>query len=151
MRISDWSSDVCSSDLPRRPGSRDAARQRLQRRACGGRLNRLTGAATTAPVRAASRGIANWHSGEIRPMKRLTSCFLLLGLAVAMLPPSAATAAPTIETQAEEAFLIDAETGAVLLDQNADQPMPPSSMRSEERRVGTACVSTCSSRWTPYD
>src|SRR3546814_12264517 len=61
-------------------------------------------------------------------MKRLTSCFLLLGLAVAMLPPSAATAAPTIETQAEEAFLIDAETGAVLLDKNADQPMPPSSM-----------------------
>src|SRR3546814_9098986 len=45
-----------------------------------------------------------------------------------MRPPSAATAAPTIETQAEEAFLIDAETGAVLLDKNADQPMPPSSM-----------------------
>src|SRR3546814_5768783 len=45
-----------------------------------------------------------------------------------MLPPAAATAAPTIENQAEEAFLIDAETGAVLLDKNADQPMPPSSM-----------------------
>src|SRR3546814_16913644 len=106
---------------------------------CGGRLNRLTGAATTAPLRAASRGIANWHSGEIRPMKRLTSCFLLLGLAVAMLPPSAATAAPTIETQAEEALLIDAETGAVMLDTNADQPQPPSPQigrASSRERVG---------------
>lgn len=61
-------------------------------------------------------------------MKRLTSLFFLLGLAVAALPLAAARAAPTIETQAEEAFLVDFDTGAVLLDKNADQPMPPSSM-----------------------
>jgi serine-type D-Ala-D-Ala carboxypeptidase (penicillin-binding protein 5/6) len=61
-------------------------------------------------------------------MKRLTSLFLLVGLAVAALPQSFAQAAPVIETQAEEAFLVDSETGAVLLDKNADQPMPPSSM-----------------------
>src|SRR3546814_13357329 len=30
----------------------------------------------------------------------------------------------------------------------ADAPARPS--RSEERRVGTACVSTCRSRWLPY-
>jgi D-alanyl-D-alanine carboxypeptidase (penicillin-binding protein 5/6) len=61
-------------------------------------------------------------------MKRLTSFFLLLGLAGAALLPAAAQAAVTIETQAEEAFLVDFETGAVLLDKNADQLMPPSSM-----------------------
>ncbi|HMA14571.1 MAG: D-alanyl-D-alanine carboxypeptidase family protein [Bacteroidota bacterium] len=61
-------------------------------------------------------------------MKRLTSLFLFLGLAVATLPPAVAGAATVIETQAEEAFLIDFETGAVLLDKNGDLPMPPSSM-----------------------
>jgi D-alanyl-D-alanine carboxypeptidase (penicillin-binding protein 5/6) len=61
-------------------------------------------------------------------MKRLTSFFLLLGLAGAALLSAAAQAAVTIETQAEEAFLVDFETGAVLLDKNADQLMPPSSM-----------------------
>src|SRR3546814_5469263 len=27
---------------------------------------------------------------------------------------------------------------------------PPSTSRSEERRVGKECVSTCRSRWSPY-
>ena len=62
-------------------------------------------------------------------MKRLKSIFfLLLGVAAAAGLPSAAWAAATIETQAEEAFLVDFDTGAVLLDKNADQLMPPSSM-----------------------
>ena len=61
-------------------------------------------------------------------MKRLTSFFLLIALVVATLPPLAARAATTIETQAEEAFLVDFQTGAVLLDKNGDLPMPPSSM-----------------------
>src|SRR3546814_13216651 len=29
-------------------------------------------------------------------------------------------------------------------------PSIPDSMRSEERRVGKECVSTCRSRWSPY-
>src|SRR3546814_6724769 len=62
-------------------------------------------------------------------MKRLKSFFLLLALAAAAAGlPSAAQAVVTIETQAEEAFLVDYETGAVLLDKNADRLMPPSSM-----------------------
>src|SRR3546814_13217496 len=32
---------------------------------------------------------------------------------------------------------------------NVDTPKP-SSLRSEERRVGQECVSTCRSRWSPY-
>src|SRR3546814_15814234 len=30
------------------------------------------------------------------------------------------------------------------------RPVMSASMRSEERRVGKECVSTCSSRWSPY-
>src|SRR3546814_14798033 len=30
------------------------------------------------------------------------------------------------------------------------QKTPPRSLRSEERRVGKECVSTCRSRWWPY-
>src|SRR3546814_14732014 len=31
-----------------------------------------------------------------------------------------------------------------------DRPIPSSAVRSEERRVGKECVSTCRSRWSPY-
>ncbi|MEO6433966.1 MAG: D-alanyl-D-alanine carboxypeptidase family protein [Sphingomicrobium sp.] len=37
-------------------------------------------------------------------------------------------AAPTFDTSAKVAFLIDLSSGAVLLDKNADMPMPPASM-----------------------
>src|SRR3546814_16155527 len=42
-----------------------------------------------------------------------------------------------------------------LLDQNATENTPfsyvvPATSRSEERRVGKECVSTCRSRWSPY-
>src|SRR3546814_3440738 len=67
MRISDWSSDVCSSDLAALPAR-----------------------ATEAPTAATAK----------------------------------ATEAPT--------------------------PKSPSPPRSEERRVGKECVSTCRSRWSPY-
>src|SRR3546814_14261339 len=33
---------------------------------------------------------------------------------------------------------------------SANRQQPRYSMRSEERRVGKECVSTCRSRWTPY-
>src|SRR3546814_3824473 len=32
-----------------------------------------------------------------------------------------------------------------------EQPVLVISVRSEERRVGKECVSTCRSRWSPYD
>lgn len=39
-----------------------------------------------------------------------------------------ALAAPTIETAARQALILDFDTGTVLLDKNADEVMPPSSM-----------------------
>ena len=45
------------------------------------------------------------------------------GLLVALAPPASAA-----ETSARQAILVDFETGAVLLEKNADDPMPPASM-----------------------
>src|SRR3546814_2002533 len=84
MRISDWSSDVCSSGLtPTSISHQDAA------------------VATTISFNAAD-GVA----------------------------------------------LSDAE--AAVRQAEADIAMPTSIARSEERRVGKECVSTCRSRWSPY-
>src|SRR3546814_1651671 len=35
-------------------------------------------------------------------------------------------------------------------DRLVDGGVPPAMLRSEERRVGKECVSTCRSRWSPY-
>src|SRR3546814_3814861 len=82
MRISDWSSDVCSSDL-----RYAAARSHLHPAAT---------AARSAPMPASRSG-----HGSASPRRQ----------------PA-----------------------------HANQPSP----RSEERRVGKECVSTCRSRWSPY-
>src|SRR3546814_1743866 len=79
MRISDWSSDVCSSDLVRR----------------------LVDPATGEPVGA----LVPHHELDKRAMK-------------------------------ERGYTTGREVRAEL--------------RSEERRVGKECVSTCRSRWSPY-
>src|SRR3546814_5714793 len=96
MRISDWSSDVCSSDLG---GSKDviAAYKKI--------------AASKSPF--ASRGDSSGtHAAELRIWK-----------------------------QAE----IDVKTAGTGWYRETG-----SGMRSEERRVGKECVSTCRSRWSPY-
>src|SRR3546814_17581747 len=91
MRISDWSSDVCSSDLADVTGRRGHGVGILEQLAeVAGRLHR------------AERG----HHGVRR---------LLLAL--------------------EQPFEILARHAGA---------------RSEERRVGKECVSTCRSRWSPY-
>src|SRR3546814_2413759 len=90
MRISDWSSDVCSSDL-------DAPRE------VADHLRRAPGAPD----------LARWYLAE-------------------------ALAGAFDRYQAyRRGWLEDWEGG-----RDAD--------RSEERRVGKECVSTCRSRWSPY-
>src|SRR3546814_2742586 len=85
LRISDWSSDVCSADLPLVAGF--LTRTRVL--AVGGRqaLDRLTA-----------------HFKPYAVIGLLATVVLLFGF-----------------------------------------------QRSEERRVGNACVSKCRSRWSPYD
>src|SRR3546814_17019339 len=96
MRISDWSSDVCSSDLF---GARDAARQVL---------------AGDQPALA----VARIAIGVVRRLAELAD--------------GAGFFFP----------LHDAVVGDVAPQQEA--------ARSEERRGGKECVSTCGSRWSPY-
>jgi len=56
--------------------------------------------------------------------RTLTHSLAVAGISLAML----SAPANAIETKAEEAFLVDFETGTVLLEKNAHEPMPPSSM-----------------------
>src|SRR3546814_13436988 len=93
MRISDWSSDVCSSDL-------------------SGRLR------VGQPVAQAT---------EAAPVVRRRQAH-----------------APG-ERAAEVARILVAAFGGDRLDRQAR-----GLQRSEERRVGKECVSTCRSRWSPY-
>src|SRR3546814_14521817 len=94
MRISDWSSDVCSSDLfSRYPGVRDLMERTRNE--------------------ARERGYVETVFG-----RRLYLEYIQKG------------------TQGQRA---GAERAAIT-----------APMRSEERRVGKECVSTCRSRWSPY-
>src|SRR3546814_1617627 len=87
MRISDWSSDVCSSDL---------------------------------------HGIfARRIGGTMGLQRNRKEAFDLVGIGA-------------------EQVLVDQATGGFLAE-GADN-----AGRSEERRVGKECVSTCRSRWLPY-
>src|SRR3546814_11623247 len=84
MRISDWSSDVCSSDLASMPG-------RLPRSFTGSASMQIT------------------HCMPYRNDQSIVS-------------------------------IVSPRTASACVH----------GMRSEERRVGKECVSTCSSRWSPY-
>src|SRR3546814_14267464 len=99
MRISDWSSDVCSSDL-----------------------QRLAGGALGLPVMGHLGQIVDQQLGGSREVLRAA-------IAIAM----GAVAAPGVIRPGPVA---GARAGAV-------------QVRSEERRGGKVCVSTCSSRWSP--
>jgi len=53
---------------------------------------------------------------------------VIAGLCLACWLPAAHAAAPTIDTTARSAYVIDFNTGAVLLDKNGDARIPPASM-----------------------
>src|SRR3546814_12974212 len=111
MRISDWSSDVCSSDLD---GSGKVTASLSGQR---GRLFDLSGEAQVTPGR-----IQLQAGGTVdkRPIKLNR---------------------PAIFTRTQDGWRLDPASvgfaGGSL------------QLRSEERRVGKECVSTCRSRWSP--
>src|SRR3546814_14603930 len=100
MRISDWSSDVCSSDL------------------LGG-ISAMSETIDTATAR------------------RMAEAGTILGVSVIGQPGGWSVILKMDRTQKP--------LGA----QKADRPRTWRSLRSEERRVGKECVSTCRSRWSP--
>src|SRR3546814_19019290 len=101
MRISDWSSDVCSSDLP--AASRPA-----------GDLQGALGGQGFTVLRAVLY--------DARPAESLS--------------PEGTRAIS--EGSIDAVTLFSPRTAGTLAD-----------LRSEERRVGKACVSPCRSRWSP--
>src|SRR3546814_12594825 len=100
MRISDWSSDVCSSDLSRQAGAIDPAFPRTEAR-------------TEDSLCTCHRGSTPAHG--------------------------VGTGTQALAQRARD--LPGGKVQAVLL----SHPL-----RSEERRVGKECVSTCRSRWSQY-
>src|SRR3546814_12748515 len=103
MRISDWSSDVCSSDLGKTLlGGIDGVRQTQAE------YQQMVQAKNRA--QAAVQNLANSDGSK----KRVSAASLL------------------------------ARADSIM--QSRDR-----TTRSEERRVGKECVSTCRSRWSPYN
>src|SRR3546814_10820659 len=107
MRISDWSSDVCSSDL-----------NSLARAVAFHRLGRFR-----------DRGLENQQT-RAAALNLVTAAIILfncryLGRAVDEMRHRGSQIDPAMLSRL-------------------------SPLRSEERRVGKECVSTCRSRWSPY-
>src|SRR3546814_11673193 len=98
MRISDWSSDVCSSDL-------------LAAARCAG----------SDPD----------HPGEVRLMQLFLDCDGVLA---------------DFDRSAEHILGMPPRA----FQKRHGLPAFWKRLRSEERRVGKECVSTCRSRWSPY-
>src|SRR3546814_19033014 len=57
---------------------------------------------------------------------------------------------PKLTTLAAETAKIIEHHRDMIAKVQAAKPSPQSRLRSEERRVGKECVSTCRSRWSPY-
>src|SRR3546814_15027259 len=111
MRISDWSSDVCSSDLPA--------------------IDRLVPA--LKGVTLGDGALSSWHGGGPCDTGRIERAITATGVL-----------ARPLKHGSEWGFqrLTGGKT-VVVCDVG---PPPP---RSEERRVGKECVSTCRARWAP--
>src|SRR3546814_5205888 len=120
MRISDWSSDVCSSDLI-------------------GAIEVPAGAYWGAQTQ---RSIENFPFG---PDERMP-----IGIvhALAIVKQAAARVNRGHGLDSGLADAIEAAAAQVIAGRHDDQF--PLVIRSEERRVGKECVSTCRSRWSPY-
>src|SRR3546814_16760525 len=114
MRISDWSSDVCSSDL------------------FGLAVGNMLGEDDTNPSKGAELHEFSCNLFEFRPRELLCN----------------RTIKPLALAVASEQVPLNASTGSQIVC-FADK-LRYSAGRSEERRVGKECVSTCRSRWSPY-
>src|SRR3546814_7849383 len=123
MRISDWSSDVCSSDLKE-----------------GRRVVEIEQAMAAAQHFILPPGSCYTHCHVFGPPDRF--------------PYSSARAYEPEDTPKEALAALHARLGverAVIVQASAHGTDNRAMLdRSEERRVGKECVSTCRSRWSPY-
>src|SRR3546814_16626056 len=128
MRISDWSSDVCSSDLAtgcerRSDLARDHRRRKIPRRDRGDDADRLlehddalVAGMTRQHVAVDALGFLGKPFDEVGRVGNLAA-----------------------RLRQRLALFAGQQFGERVL------------VRSEERRIGKECVSTCRSRWSPYN
>src|SRR3546814_11170811 len=119
MRISDWSSDVCSSDL-------------------GCSWSNICAVNLGAPLTADADGVCASQAITAAAGGTINGAFATGGVATFDVPRNvvaAWTTAAVLTVTGTDAY------GNALVDSSAS--------RSEERRVGKECVSTCRSRWSP--
>src|SRR3546814_6801303 len=156
MRISDWSSDVCSSDLlagqyrqlgeavvhPHLAGARDVRQHAVEHPAAVGvGVEALVDeVADAAPGQRTAPGI-----GLLDPRTAVAQRVrIALGVGVGVLEEADEVPHPEM-TEPEHPRV------ARLVDQLVDPAgLETGVQRSEERRVGKECVSTCRSRGLPY-
>src|SRR3546814_5802489 len=136
MRISDWSSDVCSSDL------RHLARLAMAETRTSFAIADYDQCSETEALTTLN-GLAD--PVDMDELFNKFFALLLVAATTIIAPTSAASlanaSAPVSTTPtAAPAFLL----GSFAFDASEGFT------RSEERRVGKECVSTCRSRWSPY-
>src|SRR3546814_16046150 len=139
MRISDWSSDVCSSDLsvPYNPGYRPPQERLVQSFAA-------TGASLTA------RGSSEKHEGfGSHPSSNPTKSPVWHHDQY-MLFPNIVIVAALSGWWLSSYWPVSKNKSIRRATYFYKTPKRPRDRRSEERRVGKECVSTCRSRWAPH-
>src|SRR3546814_19292481 len=122
MRISDWSSDVCSSDLIRKGVQFHDGKE-------------LTVDDVVATLKRHSD--ENSQSGALGIMNSISDVKADGGDLVVSLP----------EGNADLPLLLS--DYHLVIQPNGGVADPHAGIRTEERRVGQECVSTCRSRWSP--
>src|SRR3546814_15840465 len=132
MRISDWSSDVCSSDLI---------------------VRRISKIGPPARVRSWSAG-SGWYRSTGRGLEygtmQMRFALYFFWVALALFLPSAAHAATyTVGPSGRDYTQLSTLVDSVNLEPGDMVLVDGGTTRSAERRVGQECVSTCSSRWSP--
>src|SRR3546814_17869636 len=137
MRISDWSSDVCSSDLLARIDARRAKFARLidADHRCG------------API---GLGRSACHAADVRSRRsKVKTSAAAAKEKIALKPASEMPKSDhcTASQRISGAFMIESSvTGPPA--PVAQVVTPSQKPRTEERRVGKECVSACRSRWS---
>src|SRR3546814_20706500 len=141
MRISDWSSDVCSSDLPREQQPEPAgARRGVQEQ--------------PADLARAIEVVAQHQHLRVEGAVQLFAMLAVGADAIGVegptlpdLPENLAGAAHLAAVEILEHHQIEFVARIFLFRRAAR--LGALQLRSEERRVGKECVSTCRSRWSP--